>query len=564
MKNIVSNSIGYYDFSQRPVLSAPSYVVTLVMPTDIIGLIIGKQGSALRDITTKSGARILIQAFEDMPPGSNEREVSISGSIQEIAIAEERILQRLRNRRPKCNDNNIAILENGSCLLKCVIPRNLCGLLIGRGGVGVKEINEKSGAWIKVAHEQDGAPGTSDRTVYITGTFDQVFFAKSMILSRIDVGGPIPSTADETIYPDTLTVEIPCRAAGYLLKKGGSGLKEIMDQTGAHLKISSLSELEIGENMSRVLISGEQIAQRTASELVKQLVDEWLRSQSGLGMDTSLEETSLVIAVPSKAIVAVMEENKRFIKHVQMQSGASMKVLFGSSSTSVTLDHQVVILMGPLCAILVAQELLLDEIRRYCLSGISQDAGEATTRDYYRGAADGYADMTSRPQHTSYPSSMMATPYVGQSGSVTESRSMKAAGPLTTQQSSYTDTLTRDYYHRGPMDIYASDVSRQPLTSHSSTLMGNLYAGQPGSGGGNRRIKVDPPPLLGIPRAYYQPPLVDYIPPSPSGHPTPEQLQLPVQYVLPFGYYPASHMSHSSQESSSLKKLPQQRHSMPK
>lgn len=509
MKNIVNipsrntsdphNLDRYYECGQRQSFSA-NYVVTLVMPTDIIGLIIGKQGSALRDITAKSGARILIQAFEDMPPGSNEREVSVSGSIQEISIAEELILQRLKNRRPKCDDNNIAILENGACLLKCVIPRNLCGLLIGRGGVGVKEINEKSGAWVKVAHEQDGAPGTADRTVYITGTFDQVFFAKSLILSRIDVGRPIAKSADESNYPDTLTVEIPCRAAGYLLKKGGSGLKEIMDQTGAHLKISSLSELEIGENVSRVIISGEQTSQRTASELVKKLVDEWILSQASLGIDTGLEETSLVMAVPSKAISGIMDENKRFIKNVQMQSGASMKVLFGNSSTSITLDHQVVILMGPLCTILVAQELLLEEIRRYSLSGLSQETrvAEFDLRDYYRASTETYLDQS-------------------------------------------------------PRQVYAN----YPLVSVPS------YAGQPDAGG-QRRIKVDPPAAIlqaGIPRAYYQPPLADYSFPSSSSLAVQEQKQRQqqMQYVLPFGYYP-SPPPHGGQEAAPMNKLQQERY----
>jgi hypothetical protein len=44
------------------------FSLTLVIPTDVVGLLIGKQGATLREMSAASGARMSFQAFSDMPP----------------------------------------------------------------------------------------------------------------------------------------------------------------------------------------------------------------------------------------------------------------------------------------------------------------------------------------------------------------------------------------------------------------------------------------------------------------------------------------------------------------
>lgn len=150
------------------------YSLTLVIPTDVVGLLIGKvycfyvsslsclfillftlftfqQGATLREISAASGAKMSFQAFSDMPPRTKERCVVIWGPIEAIVAAVGLVLAKMEVRRPR-SDGDGVMTENGKYLLKWLIPNYMCGLLIGRHGDGIKQINEASGAWVKVPH----------------------------------------------------------------------------------------------------------------------------------------------------------------------------------------------------------------------------------------------------------------------------------------------------------------------------------------------------------------------------------------------------------------------------
>ena len=45
--------------------------------------------------------------------------------------------------------------QSNQQILKWIIPQNSCGVLIGRGGDGIRRINDMTGAWVKVAHIEE-------------------------------------------------------------------------------------------------------------------------------------------------------------------------------------------------------------------------------------------------------------------------------------------------------------------------------------------------------------------------------------------------------------------------
>uniref|UniRef100_A0A7S0J7X2 K Homology domain-containing protein n=1 Tax=Calcidiscus leptoporus TaxID=127549 RepID=A0A7S0J7X2_9EUKA len=67
-----------------------------------------------------------------------------------------------------------------------LVPGQLVGRLIGRGGAGIKELRELSGAVIKVNSECE--PGTDQRKVIVSGTPEQTSNALSMISQRLALG----------------------------------------------------------------------------------------------------------------------------------------------------------------------------------------------------------------------------------------------------------------------------------------------------------------------------------------------------------------------------------------
>ena len=74
---------------------------------------------------------------------------------------------------------------DGNQIIKWVILQSDCGNLIGRGGEGIKKINEVSGSWVKVAHLEDSVRGAKERLVYIRGTPEQNLIALQIIIEKV-------------------------------------------------------------------------------------------------------------------------------------------------------------------------------------------------------------------------------------------------------------------------------------------------------------------------------------------------------------------------------------------
>lgn len=143
------------------------HIVTLLVSTQIVGLLIGKNGATLREIISESSANIFFQSIEDLPECCSQRIISVVGSRGAILQAVARIVNRVqlmgghfsKDGRP----DPAEIADHNKQLMKWIIPQYLCGALIGRGGEGIKRINDVSGAWVKVAHTEEFNPGLNER-----------------------------------------------------------------------------------------------------------------------------------------------------------------------------------------------------------------------------------------------------------------------------------------------------------------------------------------------------------------------------------------------------------------
>ena len=71
------------------------------------------------------------------------------------------------------------------------VQNNLVGLIIGKGGESIKNINRTSGAIVFIPKEQIKPPPGQDeylRLVRITGTHDQIENAKKQIMDIVQKG----------------------------------------------------------------------------------------------------------------------------------------------------------------------------------------------------------------------------------------------------------------------------------------------------------------------------------------------------------------------------------------
>lgn len=131
--------------------------ILLSIPTDAVGLLIGKEGKTFNEISVQSNAKLNLQLHHDICKGSRERFIIIEGDIESLGKAVRIIVEKVSSRNfSEGGDDRIE-------LIKWVVSQSRCSMIIGRGGNGIKAINAASGSWVKIAHVEEACPGESQR-----------------------------------------------------------------------------------------------------------------------------------------------------------------------------------------------------------------------------------------------------------------------------------------------------------------------------------------------------------------------------------------------------------------
>merc|ERR1719440_1347159 len=111
---------------------APKPVVVNVQQ-ELIGMLIGKGGETVKQLSKDSGARIEISKTPAADGKESDRCVYLSGSQECIDKAKQMIEDTLNKAKERGGNNN-----PNACTLK--VPHELIGMLIGRGGETIKDI----------------------------------------------------------------------------------------------------------------------------------------------------------------------------------------------------------------------------------------------------------------------------------------------------------------------------------------------------------------------------------------------------------------------------------------
>ncbi|KAG2434147.1 hypothetical protein HXX76_007874 [Chlamydomonas incerta] len=92
--------------SSKNVLASVRTQLTLYLPDDDVGAILGKKGSNLVEVQQSSRVTIKISDRSKMDPTTNEREVSISGTYSAVKLAEAMIAEKLSVARSQARNRD--------------------------------------------------------------------------------------------------------------------------------------------------------------------------------------------------------------------------------------------------------------------------------------------------------------------------------------------------------------------------------------------------------------------------------------------------------------------------
>ncbi|XP_013882311.1 far upstream element-binding protein 2 [Austrofundulus limnaeus] len=153
--------------SVRPSAVTEEYRV----PDSMIGLIIGKGGEQINKIQHDSGCKVQI-AHDSV--GLPERSISLTGSADAVQRAKA-LIDDIVSRGHEGPSNG----QSGS-MQEIIIPAGKAGLIIGKGGETIKQLQERAG--VKMILIQDPSqPSNIDKPLRIIGDPYKVQQAKDMV-----------------------------------------------------------------------------------------------------------------------------------------------------------------------------------------------------------------------------------------------------------------------------------------------------------------------------------------------------------------------------------------------
>eukprot|EP01066_Platyproteum_vivax_P003512 Platyproteum_vivax@DN14441_c0_g1_i1.p1 len=139
----------------------------------------------------------------------------------------------------------------GPCYLKMLVEDALAGSIIGRNGSVISQIEQQTGAYMKLSPSGSYFPGTNNRIVAMSGQQEQINQAMLVILDKINesANSSVPSSGGKI----TCKIVVPKSAVSAIIGKGGAQIKQLQETTAAKIQISNREE---GLNERVVHITG--------------------------------------------------------------------------------------------------------------------------------------------------------------------------------------------------------------------------------------------------------------------------------------------------------------------
>ncbi|KAJ8285659.1 hypothetical protein GJAV_G00029480 [Gymnothorax javanicus] len=307
------------------------------VPDKMVGFIIGRGGEQITRIQLESGCKIQIAADSG---GMMERPCTLTGSPENIEQAKRllgQIVDRCRNGPGFHSD-----LDGNTAVQEMLIPASKVGLVIGKGGDTIKQLQERTG--VKMIMIQDGPmPTGADKPLRITGDPYKVQQARELVLEIIrekDQGDFRLGRSDfaSRLGGSSLDVAVPRFAVGIVIGRSGEMIKKIQNDAGVRIQFKP----DDGISPDRIAqVMGQPDRCQHAVHLINELVHTaqerdgfggagGLRSRGrsrgewNMGAPGGLQEVTYTI--PADKCGLVIGKGGETIKNINQQSGAHVEL----------------------------------------------------------------------------------------------------------------------------------------------------------------------------------------------------------------------------------------------
>ncbi|KAL2441062.1 hypothetical protein ABEF95_011044 [Exophiala dermatitidis] len=256
-----------------------------VLPLDksVVGLIIGRAGENLRRVENTTGARV--QFLDGPEVAGTQRHCRISGSRSSRAAAKAEIFKVIEDhelakrgqdkpREVRSQSKSTVVTTTEGDSLQMMVPDRTVGLIIGRGGETIRDLQDRSGCHINIVGENKSVNGM--RPVNLIGSQSAQQYARDLILEIVESdqkGISIKDLHREREEPQGKlndSIVVPGEAVGMIIGKKGESIRDMQNQTGCKINVSP----DNGRGVEREIgLVGTRQAVEAAKRAIMEKVD---------------------------------------------------------------------------------------------------------------------------------------------------------------------------------------------------------------------------------------------------------------------------------------------------
>ncbi|RVE46353.1 hypothetical protein evm_008976 [Chilo suppressalis] len=265
------------------------------VPDKMVGLIIGRGGEQITRLQAESGCKI--QMAPDSG-GQPDRVCTLTGSREAIQRAKELVNQivnhRGRENAPQHQDGNPNVgnmppMPRGgggglATTEEIMLPGPKVGLIIGKNGKTIKQLQEQSGA--KMVVIQDGPNTEYEKPLRISGEPSKVEVAKQLVFELL-ADKEMPARPYDDYGQDhgghnnnSTEVLVPKIAVGVVIGRGGDMIKKIQAETGCRVQFHQ--ERDDGPGDKRCYLQGKPHQVDQARQMIEDLISSVNRREQEL------------------------------------------------------------------------------------------------------------------------------------------------------------------------------------------------------------------------------------------------------------------------------------------
>jgi far upstream element-binding protein len=169
-----------------------SGIETIQIDSSLVGLIIGRQGENLRRVEGETGTRVQFMTGPEAQGPHRLCKISGPRPAREHAKAEiNRIIEdNAAQKGPNAVQDHTRMgsqppaLSTGEENTQIMVPNRTVGLIIGRGGETIRDLQQRSGCHVNIVGEEKSVNGL--RPVNLIGTPQAAKVAKDLIMEIVE------------------------------------------------------------------------------------------------------------------------------------------------------------------------------------------------------------------------------------------------------------------------------------------------------------------------------------------------------------------------------------------